>query len=100
MLTIKSVPLQNYTRGIEKSVIIFGSPTCQACKKLITIIIPILEQTHPDITFMFLDGDKFVGTADYYDIEFYPTLIYYIYGVEQKRLVSSNIKEIEQNLLK
>jgi thiol-disulfide isomerase/thioredoxin len=76
MITVKSSPLKNYVRQFDKSVVIFGSPTCSACKKVTEIVIPLLEQVHTDVEFMFMDGDKFEGTADYYNIEYYPTLVY------------------------
>jgi hypothetical protein len=47
---------------------------------------------------MFLNGDEFVGTADYYNIEYYPTLVYFENGEEKKRIQSTNIKEIEKAL--
>jgi thioredoxin 1 len=100
MIHIKSLPLQNYTRQLEKVVIIFGSQTCDACKKLTTIIIPLLEKVHTDVEFLFLDGDKFNGIADYYQIDYYPTLIYFEQGIEKNRLVSTSIKEIEKTFFK
>jgi thiol-disulfide isomerase/thioredoxin len=100
MITIKSFPLQNYTRQVDKAVVIFGSPTCTACKRVTEVVIPLLEQVHTDIEFMFLDGDKFEGTADYYDVEYYPTLVYFVKGVEKERIQSTNIKEIESKLFK
>jgi thiol-disulfide isomerase/thioredoxin len=100
MITIKSSPLKNYTRQFDKAVVVFGSTTCPACKKLNEIIVPLLEQVHTDVEFMFLDGDEFVGTADYYNIEFYPTLLYFEYGEEVRRIQSTNIKEIEKTLFK
>ena len=100
MITIKSFPLQNYIRQVEKAVVVFGSPTCPACKKLNEIIVPLLEQVHTDVEFMFLDGDRFESTADYYDIEFYPTLVYFVGGKEKERVQSTNIKEIESKLFK
>ena len=100
MITIKSSPLKNYTRQFDKAVVVFGSPTCPACKKLNEIIVPLLEQVHTGVEFMFLDGDEFVGTADYYNIEFYPTLLYFEYGEEVRRIQSTNIKEIEKTLFK
>ena len=98
MITVKSSPLKNYTRQFDKSVVIFGSPTCPACKKATEIVVPLLEQVHTDVEFMFLDGDKFEGTADYYNIEYYPTLVYFENGEEKKRIQSTNIKEIEKAL--
>jgi hypothetical protein len=98
MITVKSSPLKNYTRQFDKSVVIFGSPTCPACKKATEIIVPLLEQVHTDVEFMFMDGDKFEGTADYYNIEYYPTLVYFENGEEKKRIQSTNIKEIEKAL--
>jgi thioredoxin-like negative regulator of GroEL len=100
MVNIKSIPLKNYTKQFDKSVVVFGSHTCSACKKLTEIIVPLLELAHTDIEFMFLDGDGFVGTADYYNIEYYPTLVYFEYGEEKRRIQSTNIKEIETALFK
>jgi thiol-disulfide isomerase/thioredoxin len=100
MITIKSFPLQNYTRQVDKAVVIFGSPTCTACKRVTEVVIPLLEQVHTDVEFMFLDGDKFEGTADYYDVEYYPTLVYFVKGIEKERIQSTNIKEIESTLFK
>jgi thioredoxin 1 len=100
MITIKSFPLQNYTRQVEKAVVIFGSPTCSACKRVTGIVVPLLEQVYTDVEFMFLDGDKFESTADYYDIEYYPTLVYFVGGKEKERVQSTNIKEIEKTLFK
>ena len=98
MITVKSSPLKNYTRQFDKSVVVFGSLTCSACKKATEIIVPLLEQVHTDVEFMFLDGDKFEGTADYYNIEYYPTMVLFENGVEKKRIQSTNIKEIEKAL--
>jgi thiol-disulfide isomerase/thioredoxin len=100
MITIKSLPIQNYTKQLDKAIIIFGTPTCSACKKITTIIVPLLEKVYTDITFLFLDGDRFTDTADYYDIEYYPTLIYFEQGIEKKRIQSTSIKEIEKTLFK
>lgn len=100
MVTIKSTPLKNYIRQFDKVVVVFGSYTCSACKKVNGIIIPLLESAHPDVEFMFLDGDGFVGSADYYKIEYYPTLVYFEYGEEVNRIQSTNIKEIESALFK
>ncbi len=100
MIHVKSFPLQNYTRQVEKAVVIFGSYTCSACRTVTEVVVPLLEQVHTDVEFMFLDGNKFEGTADYYDIQHYPTLIYFEGGVEKKRIQSTNIKEIEKILFK
>ena len=100
MIHVKSFPLQNYTKQVDKAVVIFGSYTCSACRTVTEVVVPLLEQVHTDVEFMFLDGDKFEGTADYYDIQHYPTLIYFENGVEKKRIQSNNIKEIEKALFK
>jgi thiol-disulfide isomerase/thioredoxin len=100
MIHVKSFPLQNYTRQVDKAVVIFGSYTCSACRTVTEVVVPLLEQVHTDVEFMFLDGNKFEGTADYYNIEYYPTLVYFENGVEKKRIQSNNIKEIEKVLFK
>ena len=100
MITVKSSPLKNYVRQVDKAVVVFGSHTCSACKKVTEIVVPLLEQVHTDIEFMFLDGEKFDGTADYYNIEYYPTMVLFENGVEKQRIQSTNIKEIEKTLFK
>jgi thiol-disulfide isomerase/thioredoxin len=100
MIHVKSFPLQNYTRQVEKAVVIFGSYTCSACRTVTEVVVPLLEQVHTDVEFMFLDGNKFEGTADYYNIQHYPTLVYFEGGEEKKRIQSNNIKEIEKILFK
>jgi thiol-disulfide isomerase/thioredoxin len=100
MIHVKSFPLQNYTRQVDKAVVIFGSYTCSACRTVTEVVVPLLERVHTDVEFIFLDGDKFEGTADYYNIEYYPTLVYFEDGVEKKRIQSNNIKEIELTLFK
>ncbi len=100
MIHVKSFPLQNYTKQVDKAVVIFGSYTCSACRTVTEVVIPLLEQVHTDVEFMFLDGEKFEGTADYYNIEYYPTLVYFEDGVEKKRIQSNNIKEIEKTLFR
>jgi thioredoxin 1 len=100
MIHIKSLPLQNYTRQLEKAVIIFGTPTCKACKAVTDIVVPLLEKVYADVGFLFLDGDKFSDIADYYNIDYYPTLIYFEQGIEKNRLVSTSIKEIENAFFK
>ena len=40
MITVKSFPLKNYTRQFDKAVVVFGSPTCSACKKVTEIVVP------------------------------------------------------------
>jgi thiol-disulfide isomerase/thioredoxin len=100
MIAIKSLPISNYIKQLDKAVIIFGSPTCEACRALTTIIVPLLEKVYTEVAFLFLDGDKFSGTADYYNIEYYPTLVYFEQGIEKKRIQSSSIKEIEKAFFK
>jgi thioredoxin-like negative regulator of GroEL len=100
MITIKSIPLKNYTKQFDKSVVVFGSHTCSACQKLAEVVVPLLEIAHTDTEFMFLDCEEFVGTADYFNIKFYPTLVYFENGEEIKRIQSTHIKEIEKALFK
>jgi len=100
MIAIKSLPISNYIKQLDTAVIIFGSPTCKACRALTTIIVPLLEKVYTEVTFLFLDGDRFSGTADYYKVEYYPTLVYFEQGIEKKRIQSSSIKEIEKVFFK
>jgi thiol-disulfide isomerase/thioredoxin len=101
MINIKSGLLLEYlSTSAWKTVVIFGSPTCPSCKKTIDIVVPLLEQAHPDIEFYFLDGNKFPVPTDLFKIEYYPTLVYFEGEEEKKRIQSSNILEIEKALFK
>jgi thiol-disulfide isomerase/thioredoxin len=101
MITIKSGLVLEYLRNSAwKTVIMFGTPTCTACKKATDIVVPLLELAHTDVEFYFLDGDKFPTPADLYDIEYYPTFVYFEGGEEKRKIQSTNIKEIESALFK
>jgi thiol-disulfide isomerase/thioredoxin len=101
MINIKSGLLLEYlSTSAWKTVVMFGSSTCPSCKKTIDIVVPLLEQAHPDIEFYFLDGDKFSKPADLFTIEYYPTFIYFEGGEKKRRIQSSNILEIESALFK
>lgn len=101
MINIKSGLVLEYLQNSAwKTVVIFGTAGCTACGKAINIIVPLLEQVHTDVEFYFLDGDKFPNPADLYDIEYYPTFVYFEGGEEKSRIQSTNIKEIESALFK
>jgi thiol-disulfide isomerase/thioredoxin len=101
MINIKSGLLLGYlANSAWKTVVMFGAPTCSACKKTTDIVVPLLEQAHTDVEFYFLDGDKFSKIADLFEIEYYPTFIYFEGGEEKRKIQSSNILEIESALFK
>ena len=95
MITIKSDLINTYLERIDKATVIFASENCATCQKLKPNI-PELEDKYPDITFMYLNGDKFIESADLYDITHYPTVIYFDSGVEVKRVITGDIKKIEK----
>ena len=101
MINIKSGLLLEYLKNSAwKTVVMFGAPTCSACKKTTDIVVPLIEQVHTDTEFYFLDGDRFPKIADMFEIEYYPTFVYFEGGEEKKRIQSSNIKEIDSTLFK
>jgi thiol-disulfide isomerase/thioredoxin len=100
MTNIKSTPILNYTQQFNKSVVIFGSYFCEACKQVTSIFVPVFEKVYTDIEFMFIDCNKFENEADLYNINQFPTLIYFENGVEVKRICSGSIKEITNYLFK
>jgi thioredoxin-like negative regulator of GroEL len=95
MVNIKSEPIENYIQKFYDVVILFGSPRCSACSRVVNEIIPLLEYKYPQIEFMFLDGDKFSKTSDLFDIEYYPTLIRFINGEVYKKVQTGDIERIE-----
>lgn len=96
MITLKSDNLSKYLEKLpNKVLLIFASPTCPLCKE----IVPEIEKQLGDkISILYIDGDKWEDIADKYDIEFYPTIIYLIDGVEKKRIDRVNSKNINKIL--
>lgn len=100
MITIKSTPISPYIIPFNKTVVIFGILSCGACKKVTSVFVPLFEKAYTDIEFMFLDCNRFEEEADLYNIEQYPTLVYFENGNEVKRICSNSIKEIDNYLFK
>lgn len=100
MVHIKSITGFNKVIKLEKTVIVFGSLNCNACKKVTEIVVPLLKKVYEDVNFIFVDSDKFSDLADQYTIKYYPTLLYFKKGEMEKRLVSTSIKEIENAFFK
>lgn len=100
MVYIKSTEGFNKAIKLEKTIMIFGSLDCVACKKVTSVIVPLLKQVYTNVNFIFVDSDKLSDLANEYNIEFYPTLLYFEKGEMKKRLVSTSIKEIENTFFK
>lgn len=96
MIILKSNNLEGYIKKLPSElVLIFGSPTCPVCKE----IVPLIEEKLGDqVTLLYIDGDKWEEPADQYDIEFYPTILYLIDGVTNKRIDRVNSKNINKLL--
>jgi thiol-disulfide isomerase/thioredoxin len=93
MLTVKSDLIVSYLQRIDKTLLMVGSETCPACIKLKPQLHDIQDQ-YPDITFVFMDGNKHEESSDYLDITHFPTLIYFEGEIEKKRMMGSDIKKI------
>lgn len=84
MITLKSNNLDYYLSVLPSEVLlIFASPTCPLCRE----IVPQVEKKLGDqIEMLYIDGDKWEGIADQYDIDYYPTLILLRDGKEINRI--------------
>lgn len=70
-----------------------GGETCFACKRLKPKLNDI-QGRYPDITFVYMEGNKYTNSSDYLDITHYPTLIYFEGVVEKNRMVGSDIDKV------
>jgi len=96
MITLKSSNLDYYISVLPKELLlIFGSPTCPACK----VVIPQVEkQVGDQMEILYIDGVKWEDIADEYNIEWYPTLILLNEGKEIKRISKVTTKLINKIL--
>lgn len=93
MLTIKSDLILSYLQRIDKTLLMVGSEGCIACKKLKPQIHDIQDK-YPDITFVYMEGNKYTESSDYLDITHFPTLIYFEGVIEKNRMIGSDINKI------
>ena len=76
----------------EDKTVYFYSPECQYCLKTTPIVAPLAEEMGIDLVqYNLLEFDQ--GYDDY-AIESTPTIVYFKNGVESKRIVGLNDKEV------
>lgn len=97
MIELKSNLLERYLEVCNEAIVIFGSHTCAKCNQLREELKP-LDNSDSGYVFLFVDGEKFEDLADEYEIDFYPTVIYFKNGKQIKRIDKVNIKKIKKIL--
>ncbi|GGM26339.1 thioredoxin-like protein YtpP [Paraliobacillus quinghaiensis] len=78
-----------------KTVLLFSADWCPDCR-VIEPFLPELEEKYADITFVYVDRDKFIDTCIKYDIFGIPSFLAFEDGNEVGRFVSKNRKSREE----
>lgn len=67
------------------------------CKKVYPRIIE-LQDLHPDVLFLRVDGDESRHLVQYHNVRKYPTFIFYKNDLRHGRLKGTNIKALENRI--
>ena len=95
IIELKSDLINQYLQINDEILAIFGSSYCKHCMALK----PELEQLakeFPEREIIFIDCDKFPLSADLYNIESYPTVIYFKNQHPIKTKITNNINKIRK----
>lgn len=87
MIVLKSDNFEKYIEILQDVFVVFASPTCPRCKQFIG---ELQEDVGDQIEILYIDGEKWEALADRFDIEYYPTLIYFKDGKEVKNLIDED----------
>lgn len=95
MINLKSNLLDKYLEVCKKAFVIFGTDTCPYCNEFKKEIATV-DKEENDYVFLFVNGDKFEDLADQYNIEYYPTVIYFKNGKQIKTINKPTIKKLSK----
>lgn len=95
METLKS--MEQFSTMINKQSVIavFSANWCPDCR-VIEPVLPEIERTFPDYTFMEIDRDQFIDLCQDYDVFGIPSFLAFRNGKEIGRLVSKDRKTKEE----
>lgn len=95
METLKS--MEQFSTMINKQSVIavFSANWCPDCR-VIEPVLPEIEATFPDYTFMEIDRDQFIDLCQDYDVFGIPSFLAFRDGKEIGRLVSKDRKTKEE----
>ncbi len=79
----------------EKIIMLFSADWCPDCR-VIEPILPEIEQTFSQYTFVFVDRDQFIDICQQYDVFGIPSFIAFHRGKEIGRFVSRKRKTKEE----
>lgn len=85
-------PSQQILESSEKLILLFGSPKCHNCLKLLDQI----HQNSSKYEILYIDGDKFSEYADIYNVEYYPTIVLLNNTQVVATLITSSINELNK----
>lgn len=78
-----------------KTVLLFSADWCPDCR-FIEPFLPEIEEKYQDITFVYVDRDKFIDICVQYDVFGIPSFLAFDDGKEVNRFVSKDRKTKEE----
>lgn len=78
-----------------KTVLLFSADWCSDCR-FIEPLLPEIEEKYQNITFIYIDRDKFIDVCVQYDVFGIPSFLAFDDGMEVSRFVSKDRKTKEE----
>ncbi|GAA0429892.1 thioredoxin family protein [Lentibacillus halophilus] len=95
MKTLESMEQFQYYIDSKHVVAVFSADWCPDCR-VIEPILPEIEETYTDYTFLLVDRDRFINLCQTYDVFGIPSFIAFRNGKEAGRFVSKDRKTKEE----
>lgn len=76
MVTLKSNNLPYYLSVLGKTLVLWASPDCPSCQRILKKI-DENKLREEGIQFLYINGDKWDSLCDEWEIEYYPTFMYF-----------------------
>ncbi|TRM12985.1 thioredoxin family protein [Lentibacillus cibarius] len=97
MKSLESVEQLNDYINSKNVVLVFSADWCPDCR-VIEPVLPEIEETYPDYTFILVDRDQFIDVCQEYDVFGIPSFIAFKNGKEASRFVSKDRKTKDEIL--
>ena len=97
IIEMKSDLINQYLQINDSILVVFGSSNCKHCIELKPELSQLTKE-FPGLDIIFVDCDKFPLSADLYNVEYYPTVIYFKNQQPFRIKVTNNINKIRKML--
>jgi len=95
IIELKSDLINNYLQVNDKILVVFGSSYCKHCMSLKPELEKLAKE-YPEREIILVDCDKFPLSADLYNVESYPTVIYFKDQLPVQTKITNNINKIRK----